>query len=400
MIYLSMKNQGWLYFIFAFFCVSSLVAQHFTNFENEWVEEVKSKLVKTDPLYVSAYEKLLARTNVAMAEGSFTVMAKTQVPPSGNKHDYLSLAPYFWRDSSKVNGLPWIRKDGQVNPETRGDNVDYDVKNHFFRNVRILALAHFFSGEKKFALKAEELLEVWFLNPSTKMNPNLNYAQGIPGLNDGRCFGIIEFSGISGVISAIELLEMKNALKAKTSKELRNWLSEYLRWLQISEFGIEEKTRSNNHATYYDGQVVCILLFLDRKEEAVEVLESVKMNRIAAQIKPDGSQPHELARTNGLSYSTMNLRGFTQLAYYGKRNGVDLWNFKSENGASIQKAYAFLAPYASGEKKWNYQQIKNPDDAIENLKKLFRNAAKIFGPNEIIDPVIYNDSDFSLIELF
>ena len=395
-----MKKQRLLYFLLVFFCAASLLGQNFTNLDDVLVEEAEIKLAKKDPSYVAAYEKLLNSANNAMAEGPFTVMSKTQVPPSGDKHDYLSLAPYFWRDSSKVNGLPWIRKDGQVNPETRGDNVDYDVKNLFFRNVRILALAHFFSGELKYASKAEELLEVWFLNPSTKMNPNLNYAQGIPGLNDGRCYGIIEFSGISGVISAIELLEMKNTLKAKTSKEVRIWLSEYLHWLQTSEFGILEKTRANNHATHYDGQVINLLLFLDRDEEAKEVLESVKTNRIATQIEPDGSQPHELARTNALSYSTMNLRGLTELANFGRKNGVNLWDFEAKNGASIQKAYSFLAPYASGEKKWDYQQIKNLDGAIENLKKLYRNAAKTFGPNEILDPDIYKDLDTNLIELF
>lgn len=400
MMHVSMKKQRLSFFLLIFFCAVSLLGQNFTNVDEELVQEVKNKLAKKDPSYIAYYEHLLKLADKAMTEGPFTVMTKTQVPPSGDKHDYLSLAPYFWRDSSKANGLPWIRKDGQINPETRGDNVDYNVKNHFFRNVRILALAHFFSGEKKYAVKAEELLDVWFLNPSTKMNPNLNYAQGIPGLNEGRCFGIIEFGGIANVITAIELLEKKNALTAKKKEQLRKWLSDYLNWLQTSEFGIEEKTRSNNHATHYDVQVICLLLFLDRKEDAKKILESVKTERIATQIEPDGSQPHELARTKGLSYSMMNLRGFTKLAYYGKRNGVDLWNYKAQNGASIQKAFAFLAPYASGEKEWDYQQINKLDDTKKNLKKLFRIAADTFGPNEILDPDLYNDLDKDYEELF
>jgi hypothetical protein len=395
-----MKRKTLFYFLLVFFFAARLVGQNFTNLDYELFEEAKIKLEKNDPSIIAAYEKLIERANTAIEEGSFSVMSKTQVPPSGDKHDYLSLAPYFWSDSSKANGLPWIRKDGQINPETRGVNVDYDEKNHFFRNVRILAWAHFFSGEIKYARKAEELLEVWFLNPDTKMNPNLNYAQGIPGINQGRCFGIIEFGGISGVISAIELLEMKKALKTKTSIELRNWLSEYLDWLQTSEFGLLEKTRSNNHGTYYDGQVVNLLLFLDRDKEAKEVLESVKTSRIATQIEPDGSQPLELARTNGLSYSTMNLRGLTELANFGRKNGVDLWNYKAKNGASIQKGYSFLAPYALGEKKWEYQQIGDPNSAIENLKKLFRNAVITFGTNDLIDPAIYSDLDNQLVELF
>ena len=43
--------------------------------------------------------------------------------------------------------------------------------------------------------------------PIRNVNPNLDFAQGIPGKFDGRSSGIIEFSGIRNVISAIELLE-------------------------------------------------------------------------------------------------------------------------------------------------------------------------------------------------
>ncbi|MFD1316399.1 alginate lyase family protein [Namhaeicola litoreus] len=384
-------KKNLLYVLICFFFLSRLTSQELTNLDFELVESAQKKIADKDTLYLLAIEKLIRNADKALYEGPFTVMSKTQVPPSGNKHDYLSLAPYFWPDPDQPNGLPWMRKDGQVNPGTRGDNVDYEEKNNFFRNVKILSWAFYFSNNKKYAEKAKELLEVWFINPETKMNPNLNYAQGIPGQNDGRCFGIIEFGGISEIITAIELLELKNALDAKTSKELRSWLSEYLNWLQTSEFGIQEKTRSNNHATHYDGQVVSLLLFLNRNEEAREVLVSVKTNRIATQIEPDGSQPHELGRTNALSYSTMNLKGLTKLAYFGKRNNIDIWNYKAENGASIQKAYAFLAPYALGEKEWDYEQIKDLEGSLENLKKLFRNAANIFGINEVIDPKIYNE---------
>jgi hypothetical protein len=41
----------------------------------------------------------------ALKSGPFSVMHKDQIPPSGDKHDYMSLAPYFWPDPSKSNGL-------------------------------------------------------------------------------------------------------------------------------------------------------------------------------------------------------------------------------------------------------------------------------------------------------
>ncbi|GAA4950263.1 hypothetical protein GCM10023314_24500 [Algibacter agarivorans] len=222
------------------------------------------------------------------------------------------------------------------------------------------------------------MLKVWFLNEDTKMNPNLNFAQGIPGKNTGRGIGIIEFAGITNIITAIEILEMNKVMDLKTSKKLRQWFTEYLNWLQTSENGIFEKNTKNNHGVFYDIQVVSILLFLDREDEAKQILEVVKTERIATQIEPNGAQSHELAHTKALSYSAMNLKGFTQLAFLGTKVGVDLWSYEAENGASIIKAYEFLKPYAKGEKEWNYPQIHSLSKAQKRLRDLFVKAGSQF----------------------
>ncbi|WP_157804992.1 alginate lyase family protein [Confluentibacter lentus] len=202
---------------------------------------------------------------------------KTQIPVSGDKHDYLSLDPYSWTDSAKTDGLPWIRKDGEVNPLTRGDNVDEPRKDKMFGNVNKLSNADFFPDDEKYAKKLIELLELWFLNPETKMNPNLNFAQGIPGINTERGIGIIEFGGVSNVANAIEILELNNAINNEDSKALRNWIATYLDWLQYSEFGVFERTRLNNQETQYYVQVSSLLLFLNKEDEAKKYLESLQI---------------------------------------------------------------------------------------------------------------------------
>lgn len=355
------------------------------NKDSFFVDHSKLVSLKTKlktKAYSQLYKDLLEKADESLKQGVFSVVQKTQIPPSGDKHDYISIGPYWWPDPIKEDGLPWIRRDGEINPLTRDSNTDYEVKNKFFNNSYDLALAYFFSDDINYGNKALELLQVWFVNEETKMNPNLNFAQAIPGLNTGRGIGIIEFSGIVKILSTIKILELKSKMDSTTSKSLRLWFAEYLNWLQTSENGLFEKNTKNNHGVWYDVQIVSILLFLDRIEEAKLVLEEVKFMRIAVQIESDGKQPHELARTKSLSYSTMNLKGLTYLSYFGKKLGIDLWNFKATNGASIRNAYEYLKPFAKGNMKWEYQQINSLDKALTDLEKLFATAGAQFNVQE------------------
>ncbi|GIZ09475.1 alginate lyase family protein [Flavobacterium sp. UMI-01] len=341
---------------------------------------VKERLQKTP--YNAIYNKLIANADSICKRPPYSVMQKTQTPASGDKHDYYSIGPYWWPDPAKPDGLPWIRKDGKVNPLTREGSTDFETKQKMFNSTESLALAYFFSNKKQYATKVLELIQVWFVNEDTKMNPNLNFAQGVPGENAGRGIGIIEFADVTKVLTAIEILELNQQMDANTSQALRKWFTDYAYWLQTSENGVFEKNTKNNHGTHYDTQLIQILLFLNKTAEAKQILEAVKTERIAKQIQPNGAQPLELARTKALSYSTMNLRGFTELAVLGKKLGVDLWNYKAANGASIINAFEFLKPYAKGEKKWDYKQIADEEKAIKNLKELFATAGSEFNKEE------------------
>ncbi|QGY42197.1 hypothetical protein GM418_00555 [Maribellus comscasis] len=348
------------------------------------IEKVKNDLKKGEQQYTRAFNILIQKAESALNEGPFSVMDKKRTPPSGDKHDYLSMGPYWWPDPEKTDGLPYIRRDGEVNPETRGDNVDRTSAAKLFSNIEILGWAFYFSDEKKYAEKAIQLIEIWFINPETLMNPNLEYAQGIPGRTEGRGIGIIDWSGINRLISPFQILEATGYLKDETKIQLYNWFEAYHNWLVASKNGIDEDDYFNNHGTWYDVQVVGIELMLGKTELAKTRLEKVKDKRIAPQVEPDGSQPHELARTKSLGYSTMNLRGFIHLAKMGEKNDIDLWNFETRDGRSIKKALNFLLPVAQSKNKWTYQQLGHLDDAIETLKINFQMAGSLFNEPDYI----------------
>jgi hypothetical protein len=326
--------------------------------------------------FQAARRKVIRDADAAWALPRFSVMDKTQVPPSGDKHDYLSLAPYWWPDPQKPDGLPWISKDGEVNPATRGEHTDLRRWQRFLDAVEALSLAWLCTDEVKYADKARELLEAWFVDAATRMNPHLKYGQAVPGLNEGRGAGIIETVGIDNALIAIQILERRQRLPAASRSALQRWFSDYLAWLQTSPEGLAEGRARNNHSTHYDSQVVAILLFLGRNAEAAKVLEEVKTRRIAVQIRPDGSMPAELARTKSLSYSIMNLRGFTRLARLGRQAGVDLWGHASDDGRGLQQAYRFLAPFAAGTTPWSRKQLGNLDGMLsKELPQLYAFAS-------------------------
>jgi Alginate lyase len=309
-----------------------------------------------DPRRQRLVSAVVAAADHAMSEGPFSVMDKPVTPPSGDKHDYMSRATYFWPDPSKPDGLPYIRHDGQTNPENR-KITDHEEFGRTCEAARALALAWYFTGNADYANRAALLLRTWFLDPATKMNPNLEFAQAIMGVNTGRGIGIIDTRPLVDAVDAAGLLAGSTAWAAADDKGLHDWFTQYLHWMRTSKNGMDEDAAKNNHGNWYDVQVTSMELYLGDREEAIDTLGRVKTRRITVQIEPDGREPLELARTNAWGYSNFSLEALTELATLGDEVGVDLWNFKTADGRSIRAAVDFLEPYAAGEKKWDYQQI-------------------------------------------
>ncbi|MFS4482772.1 alginate lyase family protein [Hyunsoonleella sp. 2307UL5-6] len=345
------------------------------------LEAQKLRINNGDEIAVNTYNHLIKKANSLLTIKGFSVVHKTGLPPSKDKHDYMSIGPYWWPNPNTSDGLPYIRKDGEINPETRNNYTDFAEIDNFFSAVKTLKKAFYYSDDVKYANKNLELINTWFLNEETKMNPNVNFGQSIPGKNSGRCFGIIEFGGLLEVIEFLELARDKNILGNAIESGMFTWFTEYSNWLKNSELGREEATRKNNHGTHYDAQLLSVLVYLNKIEEVKNYLSTTTKARIFSQIEPDGSQPLELARTKSFSYSVMNLHGFLELAIIGQKVGVDLWNIASEDGRSIKKGYEFILPYITKQKEWQYKQIKDRKHSEEKLISDLRHACKQFKDN-------------------
>jgi hypothetical protein len=323
--------------------------------DSRHIAGIRGQLGRGDPRVKSGLDALDADAQKALTMQPVSVMDKKVTPPSGDKHDYMSQAPYWWPDPSKPNGRPYIRKDGERNPEINGI-ADHDNLGRLCGAVGTLGLAHHLTGREEYAAHAARLVRVWFLDPATRMHPHLRFGQGIPGINDGRGIGIIETRGLPELIDGVTLLSGSRSWSAADEEGLRDWMRAYVRWLVESPYGQDEARNGNNHETWYDVQVASLALYTGQHDLARRTLEHSR-ERIARQFQPDGSQPRELERTRSWDYSAFNLTAFFHLATLGERLGVDLWTYRAPDGRSLRQGLAFMIPFALGERKWPEAQI-------------------------------------------
>jgi hypothetical protein len=338
--------------------------------------QAKAAAAVNDERLAPALGRLQREARGAMKAGPFSVTSNSLVPPSGDKHDYISFGPYWWPDPAKNDGLPYIRRDGVVNPESRSPDCDSNQMGKMVSAVETLALCYFFTGDEACAQRAAKVLRVWFLDPDTKMNPNLNFGQGIPGRMTGRGTGIIETQSLIRVVDAMGLLSTSAAWKAQDQQGMRDWFAAYLDWLRTSKHGQDEARAKNNHGSWYDAQVTAFALFLGQDRFAREVVEASRQKRIALQIEPDGRQPLELERTKPFGYCTFNLMALFTLAQLGDRLGVDLWHYETHDGRSLRRALDFLAQYADPGTPWPYKDLHFERTA---LIPLLQQGACVYG---------------------
>lgn len=312
----------------------------------------------------------------ALTAGPFSVTQKARVPPSGDKHDFYTQAPYWWPDPARPGGLPYIRRDGEVNPESKqGTDDEAFVKMH--TAVYALALGYRETKDERFAARAALLLRAWFLDSATRMNPNLTYGQAVPGRTEGRGAGIIATRRLVRIVEAERIIASSPSWTGADRKALHAWFSSFATWLRTSPNGRDEAAARNNHGTWYDAQLAALLLATGQRAEAARLFENTTRKRLASQFLPDGRQPEELARTKSWSYSVMNLEGWFAVAMLAREAGVDLWRYRTNDGRSIRAALDYLVPFAAGEAKWPHPQIAPASN--EDLVPLLRQAAEVWG---------------------
>lgn len=300
---------------------------------------------------VSAIERarVIPRANRLLAVAPRTIVAVPAPRSPAGPHDYYSEGDYWWPDPAKPGG-PYIRRDGQSNPDKFDGHRDALIA--FGANVPMLASTWLLTRDARYATAAIRHLKAWFVDPATRMNPDLRHAQAIIGVNTGRAIGIIDTLQIVEVARAATIFAQHRAPGyAAIARGVERWFADYLTWLTTSAAGQEERDERNNHGTCWLLQVAAFATLVGRADLIAAMRRRLIDTIVPTQIAPDGRQPLELARTKPYAYALFNLDVLTASAWLLSRNDGELIRHPP-----IAAAIAFMAPYIRDKVSWPFRR--------------------------------------------
>jgi alginate lyase len=305
-------------------------------------------------------ERILTAANAALKIEPITITKFPAKLSEGGPNDFYSNGDYWWPNPNTTNGLPYVQRDGQTNPENFNRHRECLWK---LRDaVAALGAAYKISDDDKYVFKAVEVLKVFFLDPPTRMNPNLQFAQAIPGVSPGRGIGIIDTLHLIEVPRAVEAMEKSPAFPPEILSGLKKWFADYVAWMRTSKNGNEEANAGNNHAVAYWLQVAVFAQFTGDESNLAECRRHFTEVFVPKQMADDGSFPAELRRTKPYGYSIFQLDNMATLCQVLSTPENNLWNFSLPDGRGIRKAVAFLYPYLADKSAWPRQPDVNAWD--------------------------------------
>lgn len=293
--------------------------------------------------------RILHAADAALAETPVTITAFPSPRSSGGLHDFYSEGDYWWPNPADPGG-PYIQRDGLTNP----DNFVAHRRALVRLSVQVPALVAAWktTGEQRYVRHAVAHLRAWFVDPRTRLNPHLQYAQAIFGKTTGRGIGIIDTVHLVEVARAIEVLRDGDALSGQDRQQIVAWFRDYLHWLTTSKNGIEEREAKNNHGSCWLLQVAAFARLTGDQQLLAYARERFKTVLLPTQLAADGSQPLELKRTKPYGYALFNLEALAALCRILSTPQDNLWTYVTPDGRGMAKAMSWMLPYIRDKASW------------------------------------------------
>ncbi|MBA4853032.1 alginate lyase family protein [Emticicia sp. BO119] len=298
-------------------------------------------------------KQIITQADWAIRQTPVTVTAAVSSRSQGTIHDFYSEGDYWWPDPANPDG-PYIQKDGMTNPDNFVAHRLAMIR--FSKIIGALASAYVLTNNPRYVTHAFTHLQAWFVNPATKMNPSLLYAQAITRKVSGRGIGIIDTIHLMEVAQGISKMEKASNVDKKLLADIKNWFAEYLNWLTTHQYGKEEMEAKNNHGTCWVMQVASFAKLTDNQNLLEFCRNRYKTVLLPKQMATDGSFPLEINRTKPYGYSLFNLDAMVMICQILSTEEDNLWEYKAPKGQAISKGIEFLYPYVADKSKWPFKQ--------------------------------------------
>ena len=338
------------------------------NYDN--MVAIREDLLNHDSKYKPAAEALIASARAILPETPPSILDRPDdiMIFSDDPHDFVSIGKYCWPNPDTPDGMPWVQKDGYIN-EDEYEKYDTERQTKMVNNVRTLSLAYFFSGDEVFAQKVVDHINAWFINPESRVNPNYDYGQVIPGVNNnkGNTAGVIQGQILVEMLAGVSLIRGSKAYTADVDRGLKSWVSDMYEWMITAPIAVKEDVATNNHSVAYDQSLLAYCMFTGNTTKITEILAAFPSRRIFAQIEPDGEQPRETQRTLGYNYTFYNIKHFLEICEMAKPYAPYLYS-ANQGGRCIDKAVEYAAYYVDKDiSEWPFQQVSNWEGTQVNM---------------------------------
>lgn len=295
---------------------------------------------------------VLKKAEADLSARPVTVTSFIAERSAGTIHDFYSEGDYWWPDSLNPDG-PYVRRDGCTNPDNFVQHRHAMIR--FSSIVGNLTSAYLLTGDKRYVAPVMDHVRAWFIDEDTRMNPNLLYAQAIKGIATGRGIGIIDTIHLIEVVQSLLRLREEGLLPDDINAGVKEWLTDYTRWLLHHPYGVKEMNATNNHGTCWAMQVAMFAKYIGDHELMKMCADRFKNIFLVGQMASDGSFPQELDRTKPYGYSLFNLDAMATLCQILSTDEDNLWDYTTPDGRNMRLAIEYMSPYIADKNSWPMQ---------------------------------------------
>ncbi|WVQ83356.1 hypothetical protein IAT38_005495 [Cryptococcus sp. DSM 104549] len=254
------------------------------------IKQICRKAVESDEVYSVTYSKLFC--------------------PEGKNHLF-TLKPYYWETQP---GGSWERRDGTRNPycDLPQGQKQLELVSVTLHNLA-LGIQHAPEYRDRCIKRMEKVLNVFFVDPETRMIPEVWYAQCQPGdkpLKGNYAFEI----ALRYIILVDQAIRIAAPFINKNLVQtIQGWIKTQAEWMDSSDQGKAARKYEDNKALWYHA-IYASHLSVNNPSEGSSYATNFFRDWSSAHPTPEQYFAHELERTRPRHYTLFALESLFILA--------------------------------------------------------------------------------------